>query len=150
MEDIQNTETRNAGSESAIFPTRTMQYPSLVKRVQSSFVDSIIAFTLVGVLVATGNNINDASVPLKVAAIFAGASYEPLMLSFSRTIGQRITGLRTENYDNGKKPGLISSYFRFMVKAALGWISFLTIHSNPERRALHDLASGTVVIIKQH
>ena len=35
---------------------------------------------------------------------------------------------------------------RYPVKLLLGWISFLTINSNPKRRAIHDLASGSVMI----
>lgn len=146
MQDASTNTVEGVDPQSSIFPTKKINYPSLLKRVQSTFIDSIITFTLIGVLVAVASKINDENVPLKVVAIIIGASYEPLMLSFSRTIGQRITKLRTKNIETGKRPILVASYLRYIVKCMLGWISFLTIHSNPERRAIHDLASGTVVI----
>jgi hypothetical protein len=32
------------------------------------------------------------------------------------------------------------------VKVMLGWLSFLTIHTNTEKRAIHDLFIGSVMI----
>ncbi|MBS1586860.1 MAG: RDD family protein [Bacteroidetes bacterium] len=144
-----NSDISNNNETPSIFPTRNEEYPSLLKRVQSTFVDGIMTFSIIGVLVAVASKINDENIPLKVTAIVIGASYEPLMLSFSKTLGQRITSLRTRSMETGKRPNLFSSYLRYIVKCMLGWISFLTIHSNPERRAIHDFASGTVVIKNQ-
>jgi hypothetical protein len=33
-----------------------------------------------------------------------------------------------------------------VLKTLLGWISFLTITRNTERRAIHDLVSGSVMV----
>ena len=136
-------------NETSIFeslPQPEVVYPTLVKRIQSTFIDGLICFALIGLLVALASSINDNSVPLKIVAIILGASYEPLMSRYSRTIGQRITGIRVTSMEPGKKVPLPLIYLRFVVKNALGWVSFLTMHSNKERRALHDYVANSVVV----
>lgn len=41
---------------------------------------------------------------------------------------------------------LILSVLRFVFKLLLGWISFLTVHANPKRRAIHDMVGHSVMI----
>jgi len=136
-------------NEPSIFeslPQPEIVYPSLVKRIQSSLIDGLICFALIGLLVALVSAINDNSVLLKIIAIVIGASYEPLMSRYSRTIGQRITGIRVTSMEHGKKIPLVLIYLRFIVKNMLGWISFLTMHANKERRAIHDFVANSVVV----
>jgi len=121
-------------------------YPSLLKRVQSTFIDGIFTFILIGLLVTLANSINDNSVTLKVIAIFLGLSYEPISIAFSRTIGQRITGIRVVSVNNGKKVNILLAYLRYIVKTILGWLSFLTMHRDTQRRAFHDFIANTVVV----
>ena len=45
-----------------------------------------------------------------------------------------------------KKINILQALIRYILKVGLGWISFLTIHSNKERRAIHDFAAGSVMI----
>ena len=136
-------------NETSIFeslPQPEVEYPTLVKRIQSSFIDGLICFALIGILVALASTINDNNVPLKIIAIALGASYEPLMSRYSCTIGQRLTGIRVASMEQGKKIPLVLIYIRFVVKNLLGWISFLTMHANKERRAIHDFIANSVVI----
>jgi uncharacterized RDD family membrane protein YckC len=44
---------------------------------------------------------------------------------------------------------MLQAFFRYVLKISLGWISFLTMHSNSQRRAIHDFAAGSVMIKKQ-
>lgn len=94
---------------------------------------------------SVANTIDENSAALKIIAAITGASYEPLMSYFSRSIGQRITGLKIIAVE-GKQKNIFAMYLRYLVKGLLGWISFLTIHSNPQRRAIHDMAADTVMI----
>jgi len=121
-------------------------YPSLVKRVQSSFIDALVTFILAGLLVTVVNKINDDNVLLKIIALIVAISYEPVMTVFSRTLGQRITGLRVRKADEDKRTDIFSGYVRYVIKTMLGWLSFVTIHSNPRRRAIHDMVANTVVV----
>ena len=45
-----------------------------------------------------------------------------------------------------RRPGLHTTFLRWFVKVALGIISVLYLPTQKQRRALHDLASGTIVL----
>jgi hypothetical protein len=68
-------------------------------------------------------------------------------MTFGCTIGNYIKGIRVrKNEDISQKINIGQAILRYPIKLALGWISFLTINSNLQRRAIHDLASGSVMI----
>jgi uncharacterized RDD family membrane protein YckC len=68
----------------------------------------------------------------------------------SATIGQRIMGIRVKACGNKETNiTLWQALLRFMVKLALGWLSYLTIHFNSERRALHDMVAASIMIEKE-
>ncbi len=74
-------------------------------------------------------------------------TYEPVLTTRSGTIGQRVMGIRVrDGHDPFKKISLLSSYIRFIVKVLLGLVSFITIHRNEQKRALHDLAAVSVMV----
>jgi len=126
------------------------KYPQLTDRIQSVFIDVLF----IVVLMLIGSKIIDKyeEVPDWVRIMmFAGIwiVYEPLAVSLGCTFGQYIKGLRVRSItDTNKKINIIQSLFRYIIKTALGWISFLIISSNPQRRAIHDFAGWSVMIKK--
>jgi uncharacterized RDD family membrane protein YckC len=73
--------------------------------------------------------------------------YEPLCTTLGCTIGNYLKGIRVRRVgDHSKKINFIQALLRYAVKVFLGWLSFLTIHQNTERRAIHDLAAGSVMV----
>jgi uncharacterized RDD family membrane protein YckC len=73
--------------------------------------------------------------------------YEPILVSSGTTIGQLIMNLRVRNFKQpDKKLTIQSAILRSAVKIFLGWLSFVTITFNVNRRAIHDMASGSIVI----
>lgn len=122
------------------------EYPSLLKRVQATFVDQIIAFLLLVLFIVIANNINEDLIALKVAAFVLGFSYEPLMIFKSRTIVQRMTGTKVEWANPNYSLKLLALYKRHVLKILLGWVSLLTVSFNKRKRAIHDIAAGTVVV----
>lgn len=73
--------------------------------------------------------------------------YDPVCTSLGFTLGNYIKGLRVRQHDNlNKRINIFQAVLRYLVKIFLGWISFLTINSNKEKRALHDFVAGSVVI----
>ncbi|MCB0696613.1 MAG: RDD family protein [Chitinophagaceae bacterium] len=124
-----------------------MEYPSLLKRVQATFVDQIIAFILIMLFFVIANNINEDSIPLKIVAFFLGISYEPIMILRSRTIGQRLTVTNVEWVTENFPFRILSSYIRLTAKILLGWISLISVSINKHKRAIHDIVAGTVVVI---
>ena len=75
--------------------------------------------------------------------------YEPLAMTIGCTVGNYLMKIRVKrNSDTTKRINLLQAFARFVVKIALGWISFLTMHSNKERRAIHDFVAGSVMVEK--
>lgn len=73
--------------------------------------------------------------------------YETVCTSLGHTIGNYLKGIRVRRIsDVSRKINVFQALGRYILKLGLGWISFLTIHNNPERRAIHDFAAGSVMV----
>lgn len=128
-----------------------VEYPHLSTRVQSTFIDLlfiVLLMYLFGVLLELLGEVPD-SVRIGLF-VFVWIIYEPLFTTFGCTVGNYIKGIRVRRIDNtGRRIPFHMALVRYVVKCALGWISFLTIHGNKERRAIHDLAANSVMIRQQ-
>lgn len=126
-----------------------IEYPPLVKRIQALFIDFVLIlllFSLSSVLLG-----KDTATWLKAGIfIFSIFLYEPTLISFTgNTIGQKLVGIRVVRYaDPEKNISLVQASIRVVVKFLLGWVSFLSIIFNREKRGLHDMASSAVVRYK--
>ncbi|HTL07163.1 MAG TPA: RDD family protein [Chitinophagaceae bacterium] len=124
------------------------QYPYLGDRVQSTFIDSIVIVVLMFIFSAILDRYENAPDWIRIAmfgSIFL--VYEPVCMIFGCTIGNYIKKIRVRKItDPTKRINILQAYARYPIKLLLGWISFLTINSNPQRRAIHDLVSGSVMI----
>jgi uncharacterized RDD family membrane protein YckC len=73
--------------------------------------------------------------------------YEPILVTFGTTIGQLLLNIRVRNFSNPtKKLTFPLVLLRFIIKIFLGWISFISVTFNVNRRAIHDFASGSIMI----
>ena len=123
-------------------------FPSLSKRIQALFIDSLIIF-----LIFLGSSYifeflkNENEYFRIFIFIFMLFLYEPILIYyFKGTIGQQILNLKVTNFDNpNKKLGLLTSVLRFLIKWSLGWLSFISIMFNNKNRAIHDVVSNSIV-----
>jgi uncharacterized RDD family membrane protein YckC len=75
--------------------------------------------------------------------------YEPILVSTGATIGQLFMGLRVRNFKTpDHKLAFHLAVLRTLIKILLGWLSFVTVTFNVNRRAIHDFASGSIMIGK--
>jgi uncharacterized RDD family membrane protein YckC len=76
--------------------------------------------------------------------------YEPISnATLGYTFGAFLFKFRVrDKADTNKKLPFLKGLLRFIIKILLGWVSFLTIHSDSMRRAIHDRVAGSVVITK--
>jgi uncharacterized RDD family membrane protein YckC len=130
-----------------------IRYPDLKTRIQSVFIDGMLMIGLMFAAAWLLDKINPSGEDdgWIRAVLFFGiwGVYEPMATTLGGTAGNYLMNIRVRQNDNtGKKINLLQAFTRFIIKFLLGWISFLTIHTNNEKRALHDLATGTVVIEK--
>jgi uncharacterized RDD family membrane protein YckC len=135
MEQAETTET-------------TIEYPSLTTRVQSNAVDGVL---LLICMFAFANVVGDNnSIPgWGKALIFVGLwlLYEPICTAYGATPGNYLMGIRVRDInDYTKKLSPGNAFVRSFVKASLGGWSFVSVHFNPRRRAIHDLAAKSIML----
>ncbi len=123
-------------------------FPSLSRRIQALFIDAVIIFLVFlgsSYIFAFFNDVN----PFFRAAIFLFMVflYEPTFIHFFKgTVGHQILNLKVTKFDNPEiKLSLFSSFSRFIIKWFLGWLSFISILFNNNNRAMHDVASNSIV-----
>lgn len=124
------------------------KYPQLTDRIQSSFIDLILIVAMMYVFASILDRYEHVPDWVRIV-MFAGlfVIYEPLCMTIGFTLGNYIKGIRVRKFsDSTKRINIFQAIIRYPIKVLLGWISFLTIHSNPKRRAIHDMVSGTVMI----
>jgi uncharacterized RDD family membrane protein YckC len=124
------------------------KYPQLIDRIQSTFIDTLVIVVLMFLWATILERIPDPPDWLRMTMFFViWGAYEPICTSCGFTLGNYIKGLRVRRYSNPeKKINIFQALIRYVFKIALGWVSFLTISSNPERRAIHDIVCGSVMI----
>jgi uncharacterized RDD family membrane protein YckC len=124
------------------------QYPSLLKRMQSSFIDLIFLVLMMLVFSMILDNFGGTPDWVRMLLfVLIFVAYEPLLTAIGFTIGNYLMGIRVRREsDPSKRIHLGQSLLRYPIKCTLGWLSFVTIHSNPQKRAIHDLVAGSVMI----
>ena len=128
--------------------TKKVEYPLLTDRIQSSFIDALVIVVLMFLSASWLDKYDNAPDWIRIALFFGlWAVYEPLFTSLGGTIGNHVKGIQVRKHDAPtKKINFFQAFLRYLVKISLGWISFLTIHTNHERRAIHDLVASSVMI----
>ncbi len=127
-------------------------YPTLMVRLQALFFDLFI----VGAIVFNSSrtffsDYQGEYMLLKILVFFiALLLYESLANTTGGTLGYRTMGLKIRRFGElNKKLRFSQSFMRSIMKFALGWISFLSLNIDPHRRAMHDKASGALVLISK-
>ena len=125
-----------------------IQYPSLLKRIQALFIDFILILVVFALSSLIIGLIGDTATGVKVGIlIFCVIIYEPLLVAFTGgTLGHKVVGIQVKSYAQpDQNIPVFSAIIRIVIKGLLGWISFLSVSFNSEKRAIHDMASGSIV-----
>ncbi len=124
-------------------------YPTIARRYMATFIDGVLVLSLflIGPHLFKGET--GLSSWMRILFIAGGFFlYEPFFTSKFCTLGQKIMGIRIRTAEGLKKISLFAAFRREIVKLFLGIISFFTIPFTKGRRAIHDFAAGSVVIVK--
>ncbi|MBD1430458.1 MULTISPECIES: RDD family protein [Sphingobacterium] len=123
------------------------EFPTLLTRIQSSVIDFGVILIIIFVFSQLSDSINFPDWIRGFALLFVFILYEPTLQTLGGTIGNRIKGINVrKNQDVERKINFFQALIRFIVKVLLGWVSFLTIHNDYRKRAIHDLVAGTVML----
>lgn len=129
----------------------TEELPSLLARIKALFIDFLILLIVFASASVIIDSVGGASDFVRgFILVFMIYLYDPLFTSLTgSTLGHKVMGLKVVRYDNPEKRiSILRGFLRFMVKSLLGWLSFITISANAEKRALHDLAGGSILLKK--
>jgi uncharacterized RDD family membrane protein YckC len=115
-------------------------------------IDSIIIIAAVVAIGIASELTRDVAHTGRIAVIALVAVlvlYEPIMVArFGATVGHRAMNLRVVDERTGSNPGFLRAFVRFLVKAALGILSFTTMALTRRRQAVHDSLTNTTVQIR--
>lgn len=125
--------------------------PDLKDRIQAVIIDIIIMFILAFLVTKLFDNMIVVTDQLRyLTFIIVFLLYDPLLTSLiGGTLGHRALNLRVKrNKDPRRNISFPVAVFRFYFKLMLGLISLITVSVNSKGRAIHDLLSGSIVIVK--
>lgn len=129
-----------------------MIYAELKQRVNAVFLDLLVPFALIYLATSILESMGTVETYMRISAfVFVFFIYDPLFVTlFGGTIGHLILGISVKRANNpDKKIYFHWALIRYMIKLFLGWISLLTVSSNSQSQAIHDIAVGSIVIQKK-
>ena len=122
-------------------------FPYLVDRYKAAFIDTILLLIFVTLCVQANEMMGFQSTWILVVTLFLVLSYEPVLITYSATVGQRLMKIRVRRIDAPtERISLLQAYIRFVLKYAIGGASLLTVLFDREKRAVHDMVVSSVVV----
>lgn len=123
----------------------TMKYPNVLRRYLATVLDLFALWCIIYAISQMPRLTERGALAYWVLGLLL-LLYEPLLTTYACTLGQAVMRIRVRTNDGLRRIGLDQAFGRMMVKYLLGIISFLTVPARKDRRAIHDLSSGTIVI----
>jgi hypothetical protein len=121
--------------------------PSIPRRYATTAIDGLLIIAAFVVPTTVMGDVEASRVARIVFALAMLLVYEPVCTGRFLTLGQLLTGVRVRDFKTGLKIGVARAWGRILVKTVLGGISFVLLPFIPGRRAIHDLTSGSIVIL---
>ena len=122
-----------------------MKYPNVLRRYVATVLD-LFALWCIFYAISQTPALTERGALAYWILVVSLLLYEPLLTTYACTLGQAVMRIRVRTVGNLTRIGLDQAFGRMIVKYLLGIISLLTIPARQDRRAIHDLSSGTIVI----
>ena len=127
-------------------------YASFTRRFQGVALDAVVVLTGVVVIAVISDMSRDVpgSGRVAVAALLGLIFlYEPVMVArYGGTLGHRVVNLRVVDDATGGNPGFLRALARFVIKTALGILSFTAMALTRRHQAVHDSLTHTTVQVR--
>lgn len=125
-------------------------YPRLLRRVRAALIDSVIFGVLFLVWVFGLGLVENAHAAVKIAPLVGGLLVlEPGLVSWTGgTLGHHLMKLRIRDAVEDRNIGFARAAIRALIRASLGWLSFVFILATRKHQAIHDYFSRTVVVLR--
>ena len=122
-------------------------YPSVLDRIKSTLIDSIIVIVFMMIFSDILNSFKTVPDSVRATLFIALLMYEPICTAYGATFGNHKMQIRVrKKSDESKCINVFQAIIRYFFKVVFGWFSFLTIFLSPKSRALHDIICGSVMI----
>ncbi|NER11874.1 RDD family protein [Leptobacterium flavescens] len=124
-------------------------YAQLPDRVKAAVIDGIVLIALMYATTEVLALFNDVPQFIRIIAfVLIFVLYDPILTSaFGGTIGHSYSNILVKREGDSKRNlPFHFALIRFILKAALGWISLLTVTGNEKKKAIHDFAANSIVI----
>ena len=127
-----------------------IEYATLLQRIKALFIDLLILVFLIVLFssyIDIFGDVSDTATKIIIAFIFL---YDPIFTSsFGATVGHLLIGIRIKRKKEPKRNIIFPlAVIRYLLKTFLGWISLVTVTSNSNRQAIHDLVADSIVRLK--
>jgi uncharacterized RDD family membrane protein YckC len=122
-----------------------MKYPSLLRRYVASLIDGATIFVAFALYMRSPLRFAQSQAPNYWPLVLLPL-YEPLLTRCLCTPGQFLMRIRVRTEPGIERVPVVRTFFRLVVKYVLGLVSFAFMPAHPQKRALHDLAAGTIVV----
>jgi uncharacterized RDD family membrane protein YckC len=122
-----------------------MQYPSLLRRYVASLIDGATIFGAFLFYMRSPLRFAQSQTP-NYWPLLLLTLYEPLLTRYLCTPGQLLMRIRVRTEPGIERVPVFRTFVRLGVKYLLGIVSFVFLPAHRQKRALHDLAAGTIVL----
>jgi uncharacterized RDD family membrane protein YckC len=132
-------------------PTDGPRYGRFLRRFQAAVIDAMVIVVAIyaAVFIAVTLNSQDLARTLGFSIAAGWLLYEPLLVSLTgSTIGHYVCNLRVVDNHTGGNVSFLKAVIRTVLKAVLGWLSFVTMATTRRHQAIHDLATKSTVQIR--
>ena len=147
LKPITITKPKTPSNKSETLVLEGLRFPYLLDRYKAMLIDGLLILALITICLLINSELDLGSTWIFILYAVIVISYEPLLITYKYTIGQKVMKIRVRSINNtDKNINLGQAYLRFLTKALLGWLSFLTISFNKEKRAIHDFTASSIVI----
>lgn len=125
--------------------------PELLNRIKASTIDALIIFVLFYLIHSFLQCVDLSNSVARNSLFVLVLPYEPFFTSHYRSSGQHLIGLKvikekSHDRSNIEKISFPAAITRFVLKILLRWLSLITIHDDSLGRAIHDRASGSLMV----
>lgn len=127
------------------------RYGRFLRRFQAAVIDVVVILLAIygAVFIAVTLNSDNLARTLGFSVAAGWLLYEPVLVALTgSTVGHYLCNLRVVDNRTGGNISFFKAVVRTLLKAVLGWLSFITMATTLRHQAIHDLATGSTVQIR--
>jgi uncharacterized RDD family membrane protein YckC len=140
-----------AVDDSSATPVDGPRYGRFLRRFQAAIIDAVVILLAIfgAVFIAITLNSESLARTLGFSIAIGWLLYEPLLVALTgSTVGHYLCNLRVVDNNTGGNINFFKAVLRTLLKAVLGWLSFVTMATTRRHQAIHDLATNSTVQIR--